>query len=44
MSDKAIPTIGTAEQPKCFKNQKNPSCINLILMNKPQSLSQYMCY
>ena len=26
------------KQPTCFKNQENPSCIDLILTNKPRSL------
>ena len=25
------------KQPTCFKNPENPSCINLILTNKPRS-------
>ena len=25
------------KEPTCFKNPENPSCINLILTNKPRS-------
>ena len=29
------------KEPKCYKNQKNPSCINLILTNLPSSFQGF---